>query len=647
MSARARVLTAMAAALLGACSGGGGGSAGTGTPSTGTPSTGNGGSNGACVTPAATPQSITALEVEQVLAQGAEAAAKLGAKATIAVVDRAGNVLAVYRMAGAGTTVNILSGGGKNSADSPQGLDGLSGLIGSDLAAVAKALTGAYLSSSGNAFSTRTASFIVQDHFVPGISQTAGGPLFGVQFSQLPCGDLVTRGAGIGIGPKRSPLGLSADPGGFPLYKNGRVIGGVGVIADGVYGLDPSPTTSGADLDERIALSAQTGFIAPECIRADRITAGGVTLAYANTASQPVAVSATRIAATAGALLAVDGYYDGAAILAGTAFGEPASGFSVENGVQVLVDAAQRNRYPASASTAPTAAGGAGMSAAEVQELLKQALGVAAQARAQIRIPVGSAAEVTVSIVDTAGHVLGLARSGDGPVFGVDVSLQKARTAAFFSSPGASASLSQLPALGYFNGSLKQGALFGLDSYMAASRGFFANSAAFGDGVAFSARAIGNIARPNFPDGIDGNPHGPLSKSAATWSPFNVGLQLDLVYPSMVGAILSPVAPNRSCTGNAIGLENGMQTFPGGFPIYRGATLIGAIGVSGDGVDQDDMVGMLGVSRAAAVLKTGIGHAPASRRADTLAPLGRNLRYAQCPQAPFNNSTEQSVCDGI
>jgi hypothetical protein len=55
----------------------------------------------------------------------------------------------------------------------------------------------------------------------------------------------------------------------------------------------------------------------------------------------------------------------------------------------------------------------------------------------------------------------------------------------------------------------------------------------------------------------------------------------------------------------------------------------------------------LGVSRAAAALKTGIGHAPASRRADTLAPLGRNLRYAQCPQAPFNNSTEQGVCDGI
>lgn len=57
-------------------------------------------------------------------------------------------------------------------------------------------------------------------------------------------------------GPKRSPLGLSADPGGFPLYKNGRVVGGIGVIADGNYGLDLSPSTVSSSLDERLAQSA-------------------------------------------------------------------------------------------------------------------------------------------------------------------------------------------------------------------------------------------------------------------------------------------------------------------------------------------------------------------------------------------------------
>lgn len=649
---RQAALALLAAGWLSACGSGGG--TGSSTSST---------SGSACTTPASTPQFISAQEVEQVIAQGAEAAAKLGAKATIAVVDRAGNVLALYRISGAGTTVNIQGAGARHSADQPQGLDGLSGLVGSELAALAKALTGAYLSSSGNAFSTRTAGFIIQDHFVPGVRQSAGGPLFGVQFSQLPCGDLVTRGAGVGIGPKRSPLGLAADPGGFPLYKNGRVVGGVGVIADDLYSLDPDPGTSGADLDERIALSALNGFAAPACIQADRITAGGVTLAYAHAASQPVAVTARTLAALApaarGSLLAVTGYYAGTALLAGSAFGEPASGFGADSGAlqalngQLLVDAAAGNRYPAIASSTPPplAQGGAGMRAAEVQQLLLQALGVAAQARAQIRLPLGSSAEVTVSVVDAGGHVLGIARSADAPVFGVDVSLQKARSAAFFSSGGAALALGQLAPLGYFNGALKQGPLFRIDDYLSATpggaRAFFANPAAFSDGTAFSARSIGNLARPNFPDGIDGNPAGPFSKPASSWSVFNVGLQLDLVYGALVGAILDPMAANRSCSGVPIGLDNGMQTFPGGFPIYRGQVLIGAIGVSGDGVDQDDMVGMLGLARAAAILNSGIGHAPPARRADTLAPLGRHLRYAQCPQAPFNQSIDQNVCDGL
>ena len=103
------------------------------------------------------------------------------------------------------------------------------------MAAIAKAVTGAYLSSEGNAFSTRTASQIVQAHFNPGESLSPGGPLFGVQFSQLPCSDLSNRfGTAAGdTGPKRSPLGLSADPGGLPLYIDGTPVGGVGVVADG------------------------------------------------------------------------------------------------------------------------------------------------------------------------------------------------------------------------------------------------------------------------------------------------------------------------------------------------------------------------------------------------------------------------------
>src|SRR3712207_4765226 len=132
--------------------------------------------------------------------------------------------------------------GPNGSTHDLQGVD----VPGAVAGAIAKAITGAYLSSGGNAFSTRTASMIVQEHFPPSAATRGleSGPLFGVQFSQLPCSDLSQRfagiaGAGAFIGPKRSPLGLAADPGGLPLYKNGVVVGGVGIMADGVYSFDP------------------------------------------------------------------------------------------------------------------------------------------------------------------------------------------------------------------------------------------------------------------------------------------------------------------------------------------------------------------------------------------------------------------------
>ena len=632
------VVPMLLAALVAGCGGGGGSSAA--------------GVTAECdFTIAATPQALSAAEVERLLAQAADAANQLGGRATIAVTDRVGNVLGVYKMTGAGATVTISSGRGIS-----EGLDGLTGVVPSEAAAIAKAITGAYLSSSGNAFSTRTASYIIQNHFPAGVNNTAGGPLFGVQFSQLPCGDFVQRGVNIVPGPKRSPLGLAADAGGFPIYKNGRVVGGIGVMADGVYGLDLNPQDSDTDLDERIAQSALAGFDAPSCIRANRITAGGVLLAYTESDGKTVSVAASTLANArvgAGSLLAVAGYST-AAVRAGTAFGESASGYVPSSSAQgnftaeagyVLVDAAGAERH------APQNSPG-NITSQEVTQIIKQALGVANQARAQIRRPVGSAAQVTISVVDTAGTLLGLGRTPDAPVFGTDVSLQKARTAAFFSSNTAANTLANLPNANYAGVAITNSSLAAYLNGSGGAQAFFNNNFIFTDGRAFSARAIGNIARPNYPDGIDANGRGPLSKALSNWSPFNVGFQLDLVYNSLVASLLDPTDTNTNCTTQTrnpvvtTALNNGIQIFPGAVPIYRGAQLVGAIGISGDGVDQDDMIAFLGLYRAGVQLGGSIGNAPTSLRADNLAPSGTNLRYVQCPQAPFNNSNEQNVCDG-
>ena len=94
-------------------------------------------------------------------------------------------------------------------------------------------------------------------------------------------------------------------------------------------------------------------------------------------------------------------------------------------------------------------------------------------------------------------------------------------------------------------------------------------------------------------------------------------------------------------------IPNGIQIFPGSVPIYRGNQLIGALGVSGDGIDQDDMVAFLGLANAGTILGTGIANAPAANRADQITVPGGQLRYVNCPVAPFLDTTSTNVCNGI
>jgi len=653
MSRRARglVLAAVASLLLAGCGGGG---SSTGGGSGGGGGGGGGGSGALYAVPAA--EALSVSDVEGVLARAVAEARARSRPAVIAVTDRVGNVLAVYSMTGAPATITLRPGA---TVD----VD-LQGVVAPAAAgAIAKAVTGAYLSSGGNAFSSRTASMIVQQHFPPAPSTVGleSGPLFGVQFSQLPCSDISSRfvaggGPSALIGPKRSPLGLAADPGGFPLYKNGVLVGGVGVIAEGDYGFDVNVLDVDADVEEHIALAAGTGLSPSVDIVADRVAVDGTTLRYSDATA--ATLMSTPASATAfgslpvgtGVFTPVAGYYAGPGAIAGQAYGTEASGVRKAtagefNNVDafILTDGSGGARYPVQGGT-DVGSVGAPLTAAETRAVLEEAFTIMSRARAQIRRPLDSRAQVSIAVVDTHGVTLGLVRSPDAPLFGIDVAVQKARTASFLSNPAAAADLSGDPSAD-------------VNAFVGQTRTFLSMPTALTGQTAFSVRAVGNLARPYFPDGEVGPTSGPLSRPIAMWSPFSTGLQTALILANLgqhVGFV-SGLGPDTVARCTALPdaapgrnrLQNGLQIFPGGVPIYRGTRLIGAIGVSGDGIDQDDMISFLGLQNAA-IRVGGISQAPAASRSDQIVvthPGGSTrLRYVSCPFAPFLDSSQQNVC---
>lgn len=119
-----------------------------------------------------------------------------------------------------------------------------------------------------------------------------------------------------------------------------------------------------------------------------------------------------------------------------------------------------------------------------------------------------------------------------------------------------------------------------------------------------STRAVGFLSQRYYPPGIDGTPFGAF-----------FGFQ-------------EAVSLKRDPSGNFPpnpNLPNGITIFPGGFPLYRNGQLIGAIGVSGDGVDQDDIIAASGCEDFLADF--GI-------RADSYAYAGYRMPYAKFPRNP-------------
>jgi uncharacterized protein GlcG (DUF336 family) len=147
--------------------------------------------------------------------------------------------------------------------------------------AVQKARTAVFFSATNRAYSTRTVGFLAQEFYPPGINGTQPGIFLGLQeiYSAFPAnvtnplnGAIVTNAPSVN---PNLPNGITIFPGGFPLYRNGALIGAVGVSGDGV------------DQDDLISASGASLFLAPVAIRADQTQYRGARLPFAKFPRNP------------------------------------------------------------------------------------------------------------------------------------------------------------------------------------------------------------------------------------------------------------------------------------------------------------------------------------------------------------------------
>jgi uncharacterized protein GlcG (DUF336 family) len=211
-----------------------------------------------------------------------------------------------------------------------------------------------------------------------------------------------------------------------------------------------------------------------------------------------------------------------------------------------------------------------GLTAEEVQQIISRSVDVAFRTRAMIRLPINQPARMTISISDETGAILALYRMPDGTVFSADVAMTKARNAYYFSTREGYEVLRSIAKSNPY------------ESYD------WTPDPPAGRGWAITARTISFLGQPLFPPGQDLEEQ--LERNGTGKHP---GPWFDLyVYDSGNACTEGPGASrggNRSYVN-----QSGIVWFPGSVPLYRGDRPIGGLGVSGDGVEQDDYVSELG-----------------------------------------------------
>jgi uncharacterized protein GlcG (DUF336 family) len=496
---------------------------------------------------------LSASEVAAIL--GAAAASLSDTTLAVAVVDRAGSILGVAGRNGA--TPDIQE------------------------EAVSLARTGAFFSNDQAPLSSRTVRFISGIHFPPGVANTPNAALYGIEntnrgcqldvldeavFNQplprpksiggtvgrsgiagqvdtpLACRPDDPRGCSHGITTGKpdardssgGPLAVPVNPGGLPLYRNGRVIGGVGVggvAADRSEFAALSGILGAAGAGITTAIAFPSPLPAPGAVFLD-----GLRLPFLSNCTSVACVMAFANRTPPGAM--------GGSASGLTTILEPRGGIQAPEGYII---------GPRASATA------GGLTAADVTRLVDQAVQKANLTRAQIRLPLGSTTRMIIAVSDEAGQLLAAFRMPDATMFSFDVSTAKARNAYYFSSRDGYEVLRQFVEANPY------------DRYR------WEPSPPSGQGWALTNRTLSFGGQPLFPPGID------LTRRPTPGPWFDL-FQYDLANPCTEGP-----GPSRGGDRSYLN-QSGIVWFPGSAPLYKGGRLVGGIGASGDGVEQDDYV---------------------------------------------------------
>jgi len=434
-----------------------------------------------------------------------------------------------------------------------------------DEEAVGLARTAAFFSNDQAPLSSRTVRHVSGIHFPPGIPNTPNAALYGIENTNRGCELDVTFLPGQDVPPARSVFGGPCRAGATAGCGPGPVTGKYGF--DSAGRLDPQPT-------ERLG---QGDGVNPGGIPIYRngSLAGGLGVAgLAPDAAEFTALGAVFSQAGAGlspipnlplAPRDVVVFIDGIALPFARNVDRPAGLSAGADDGSFALGPADGGCIPVGHLIATRA--GTFLSKAEVELIVQQAIAAAERTRAVIRLPPGERARMVFAVGDVDGEILALYRMGDATVFSIDVAAAKSRNVVYFSDGAGNAELG-LPA-----------------------------------GTAVSNRTINFGSQPLFPAGIDGSGPGPF---------FDL-FERDLQNPCSQG-----LQPANSA-------QNGVVFFAGSIPLYSGGQLVGGLGVSGDGVEQDDYVAFLGAE----------GFRPAEDRwADRVKLRGVRLPFLKFPRHP-------------